>query len=541
MALLTDVKIKFISLVTKAANKKRFAIVKSEDGVLEGESFIIKQDDDKRLVTCVVYEPFVKDTHGDYMLPEDIEKAAHEFMAKYGEGSDIQHDNKKANVDIVESWVAKTDTTVGGQEIKKGTWMATARVNDDLIWKSIKDGVLTGFSMGGTAQKINKNDNTEDKNMEEIKKMLAELIEKGASTQTLKELTERIAKMEETIKAGPTETEIQKSAREAQENEIKGLKATIEKMDQALKDMTPLGGQEETIEKSEEAYTEIIRKATLATGASLVPKTLSMQMVKDMKEIAPFFMDGAKISATGTTVRVPIRKPNTTTSAKGKEEGQVTAAGNTNWSEVEISKGVIQSVIPITDELRRDSQFNVAALVREYSAEDIAEMIAMNTFNGVISTTNKIEGFSKNTDFAARSMAVADNTALTLDELFGVRAEVKPQYWSGSKYYVSKAAYFQMKTMKDTQGRPLWQESQIKGTPSTFDGYPVVLCWQMDDTFPVLFANFSKLYMYFVDYNLESEIDRQSVAGFTNEILRARLGGKVVNTEAGYMLKKKTA
>lgn len=539
MALLTDVKIKFISLVAKAANKKRFAIVKSEDGKLELDSFILKQDDDKRLVTCVVYEPDVKDTQGDYMTAEDIEKAAHDFLSKYREGVDLQHDEKVVKVDVVESWITKSDSIIGGQDIKKGTWMATVRVNDDLIWKAIKDGSLTGFSMGGTAKKINKNDNMEGKNMDEIKKMLEELIAKGASQKALDDLISKVTKAEETIQKMETASKEQETVRKAQETEITSLKETIQKMDEAFKDMTAPGAGAESIEKAEQDYSENIRKATLTTGASLVPKSLSNQMVKDMKEVAPFFNDAQMITATGTTIRVPVRKPAATTTAKSKKEGVATAAGETNFTEIEISKGVIQSIIPITDELRRDSQFNVASLVREYGVEDIAEEIALRTYNGVTDTDNKIEGFSKNAALAARSTMLASNSAITLDELLSIRKNIKPQYWSGSKYYVSKDVYFQMKSMKDLQGRPLWQESQITGTPSTFDGYPVILCWQMDTEFPVLFANFRKLYMYFVDYQMESEMERSGKAGVNDEILRARLGGKVVNEMAGYMLKKK--
>ncbi|MGL5427764.1 MAG: hypothetical protein ACRDAS_07610, partial [Cetobacterium sp.] len=64
MALLKDVEINFISLVAKAANKKRFALVKSGDGVYASEATILKQDEDERLVTCIVYEPAEVDVHG---------------------------------------------------------------------------------------------------------------------------------------------------------------------------------------------------------------------------------------------------------------------------------------------------------------------------------------------------------------------------------------------------------------------------------------------------------------------------------------------
>lgn len=533
MAKLTDVKIKFISLVDKAANKKRFAIVKSENGGIELDTFILKQNEDKKLVTCVVYEPNTKDTHGDYMSEEDIEKAAHDFLIN-GKGADIQHDNQKADVDIVESWVAKTDTVLGNQEIKKGTWVATMKINDDLIWKAIKDGRLTGFSMGGTA--IKKSEERGDEEMsvtiEEIKKAMAEILEKEAKTEDVEALKKKIAELEK-----------EKETVQKQADEIANLKTLIEKMDEEIKKAaTPTATNPEVeIAKAEEEYADHIRKATLTTGAALVPKPLSSQMVKDMKEIAPFFKDGSVISAKGTTIRVPVRKPTTSTTAKSKTEKTATAEGEVNFGEVEISKSVIQAVIPITDELRRDSQFDIVALVKEYGIEDIGEQIALRTYNGTVAGDQKIEGFTKDTEFSSRAVEETTQGKLTWDELMKIKAEVKPQYYSGAKWYVSKAAYLEMKLLKDGQGRPLWVESLVPGAPPTFDGHPVVLCWQMDAEFPVLFANFKKLYMYFVDYQMESEMERNGKAGYTDEILRARLGGKVVNPQAGYMIKKKSS
>ncbi|MGQ7174092.1 XkdF-like putative serine protease domain-containing protein, partial [Escherichia sp. R-CC3] len=44
---------------------------------------MIKSDDEeKRLVYGIVYEPDTLDAHGDFTDAETIEKAAHEFMLK---------------------------------------------------------------------------------------------------------------------------------------------------------------------------------------------------------------------------------------------------------------------------------------------------------------------------------------------------------------------------------------------------------------------------------------------------------------------------
>lgn len=76
---ITDAKIKFVSLVDKAANKKSFLLTKQED---DGQGFqtngrIIKVDNESHYVTGVVYEPNVADAHDNFMTEAEIEKAAH--------------------------------------------------------------------------------------------------------------------------------------------------------------------------------------------------------------------------------------------------------------------------------------------------------------------------------------------------------------------------------------------------------------------------------------------------------------------------------
>lgn len=192
MAKLRNVSISFVSLVDKAANKKEFAIVKNEDGTETFKNFcpIIKKNTDKQEVTAIVYEPNVKDSQGDEMTVEEIEKAQRSH-AMNGFGSDIQHSfSKEKKLHLVESWITKSDTKIGEQEVKKGTWMQTVFVDDTKIWKSIKEGKFTGFSMGGKGERVEKantNTETEDETMnlfEKFKKFIG--VEKSTFSNTLK-------------------------------------------------------------------------------------------------------------------------------------------------------------------------------------------------------------------------------------------------------------------------------------------------------------------------------------------------------------------
>ena len=73
---ITDAKIKFVSLVDKAANKKAFLLTKQEADGSQGfqtNGRIIKVDGDSHYVTGVVYEPMVADAHDNFMTEAEID------------------------------------------------------------------------------------------------------------------------------------------------------------------------------------------------------------------------------------------------------------------------------------------------------------------------------------------------------------------------------------------------------------------------------------------------------------------------------------
>ncbi|MEH7731287.1 XkdF-like putative serine protease domain-containing protein, partial [Bacillus safensis] len=110
---------------------------------------IAKANDAQRLVYGIVYEPNVADAHGDYMAPEEIEKAAHGFL-KDAREIDKQHDFQGGVGEVVESYIAPSDFEMGGELIQKGSWVLVTKASDE-IWEQIQKGEITGYSMAGTA------------------------------------------------------------------------------------------------------------------------------------------------------------------------------------------------------------------------------------------------------------------------------------------------------------------------------------------------------------------------------------------------------
>ena len=111
--------------------------------------FIAKADE--HIVCGIVYEPDTVDAQGDEASEDEIRKAAYRFMEEAHEFK-INHKGKAVDIKVLESYIAPQDLTIAKQKVKKGSWVLITHVVDDGIWKDIKDGKLTGYSMAGTAQ-----------------------------------------------------------------------------------------------------------------------------------------------------------------------------------------------------------------------------------------------------------------------------------------------------------------------------------------------------------------------------------------------------
>ena len=107
---------------------------------------------DERYVLGIVLEPEVIDAQGDIYSADEVRQAAHRFMEQFGELG-LMHRRKLGDqVKVVETFLAPADFTLGDVPVRQGTWLLAVRILDDDLWQKVKDGQLTGFSVGGTAR-----------------------------------------------------------------------------------------------------------------------------------------------------------------------------------------------------------------------------------------------------------------------------------------------------------------------------------------------------------------------------------------------------
>ncbi|GAB6455105.1 XkdF-like putative serine protease domain-containing protein [Bacillus cereus] len=149
---LKNLQVSHVSFVENGANQRKFFLTKSEEQPnFDKPVKVIKSDDEeKRLVYGIVYEPDVIDAHGDFTDSETIEKAAHEFMLKYRQ-IDKNHDFVAGVGEVVESYIAPADMELNGEPVKKGTWILTTKADEE-TWEAVKKGEFQGYSLAGVAE-----------------------------------------------------------------------------------------------------------------------------------------------------------------------------------------------------------------------------------------------------------------------------------------------------------------------------------------------------------------------------------------------------
>jgi hypothetical protein len=124
---------------------------------------LAKIDEDKRELISPALIPdkniyrYDADTDSDYYVyfsKETVKNCAYSFLRNNNHHkATLEHQDRVSGVLTVESWIIedpKIDKSrLYGFELKKGTWMVKMKIENDDLWKKIKDGELKGLSIEG--------------------------------------------------------------------------------------------------------------------------------------------------------------------------------------------------------------------------------------------------------------------------------------------------------------------------------------------------------------------------------------------------------
>ena len=109
-----------------------------------------------------------KEEYYIYFSEETVRKSAHLFQINSNQNNaTYEHKTELKDMSVVESWIiddANMDKSkVYGFDLPKGTWMILMKVNNDDVWKDVKEGKVKGFSIEGYfADKLEMSQMTEE-------------------------------------------------------------------------------------------------------------------------------------------------------------------------------------------------------------------------------------------------------------------------------------------------------------------------------------------------------------------------------------------
>lgn len=132
-----------------------------QKNIAKGRFKIFKSDDEKMLafgwasISMRVDGELIEDWQKDIVEPEELEKAAYDYVLLYREGGEM-HERGGAAV-LIES-VVFTEEKMQAMGIPVGTipvgWWIGFKVTDKDVWEKVKDGTYQMFSIEGVAERV---------------------------------------------------------------------------------------------------------------------------------------------------------------------------------------------------------------------------------------------------------------------------------------------------------------------------------------------------------------------------------------------------
>jgi len=153
-----DIGIDAVSLVEYPAIEEDFIYFNRE---LVEENFSDNIDEEKHIISGPILIPDklifrnIPDNHYVFFSKETVSEIAQKYLIeKKNDIVNIEHKDFVDGISLIESWVIddpKMDksVTLGFSNLTEGTWFGSYKVNNEEVWKSIKEKQLNGFSIQG--------------------------------------------------------------------------------------------------------------------------------------------------------------------------------------------------------------------------------------------------------------------------------------------------------------------------------------------------------------------------------------------------------
>ena len=231
------------------------------------------------------------------------------------------------------------------------------------------------------------------------------------------------------------------------------------------------------------------------SGGVIVPKTLADNIEIALKAYGGMFEAGTILTtSTGGDLIMPTINDTTSKATVVAEYNQSTKKAPSFGSETLKAYTYRTPIVPVSQELLQDSNFDLESLLSGLLAESFGRGINEDLTVG--NGTGKPKGII---NWATASDAAPAATAIKLDDIIDLLKSVDSAYARNGRFMFNRETLWSLVKIKDTTGRYIWQEGAKDGTPSTLFGKSYIL---NDDIANIGACNSSMLFGDFSKYKI---------------------------------------
>jgi HK97 family phage major capsid protein len=245
----------------------------------------------------------------------------------------------------------------------------------------------------------------------------------------------------------------------------------------------------------------------------LAPPEVSKEIIRDLVLTSPIRQYASVRTSMAPSVKYPRRTG--ITNAIWEGEVETSLESDPAFGQTEISSRRLTTYVDVSNSLLMGSEGSAEAEVRLALSDDFGQKEGLSFVSG--DGIKQPEGILTNA--SVPYYANGSTTAISLDSMIGILYQLPAYYRSRGVWLMNGATIGKIATIKDLQGRYIWQPSIAAGTPDTILGRPVVEAVDMptvgSGNFPVIFGDLGTGYRI---------VDRMQFATLTDPYTQARNG-----------------
>jgi HK97 family phage major capsid protein len=281
----------------------------------------------------------------------------------------------------------------------------------------------------------------------------------------------------------------------------------------------------------DEAAVKALSEGVAADGGNLFPDEFSSEIVKNLVQ-GPRMRNIVRVITMRRDVMVIptlANRPKVYWTAENAAKTTTTA----NFSTATLTARKAAAILYASDELIEDStEIDVVNLVISLFADAIGieEDRVLLAGNGTTEPTGIV---------TATWGSTVNSGNLSFDNILELIYSLKTQYRPGASFLVHPTNIKELRKLKDTTGRYLWDNPATVGAPSTLSGYPVYEFYDVPEA-KIFFGNWKLAYWMGDRKAMTVKISNDTETAFTKDqtAIRVvfRIAGNQVLAEAGKVL-----